>query len=39
MGRWAAAGRDVSGYFNTDAHGHAPRNAAALMRMLAEGGL
>jgi uncharacterized protein YecE (DUF72 family) len=36
---WSAAGRDVYVYFNNDVHGHAPRNAAALMEMIGEEGL
>lgn len=32
--RWMAEGRDVHVYFDNDAYGHAPRNAARLIALV-----
>ena len=34
VGGWAAEGLDVHVYFDNDAHGHAPHDARALLRLL-----
>jgi uncharacterized protein YecE (DUF72 family) len=34
---WIAEGRDVHVYFDNDAYGHAPRNAARLIALLSRG--
>jgi len=35
--RWTAEGRDVHVYFDNDAYGHAPRNAARLIALMSHG--
>jgi uncharacterized protein YecE (DUF72 family) len=32
--RWQSQGRDVHIYFDNDAHGHAPLNAAQLIELI-----